>query len=124
MSQLAAQQIGSVPMAGKELMSAVELISRGYGNTTYSAISSPFIKLGMGLQSVFADDAAKRYADGATKRERGLFMALEGVSLLAGFPFTLVNRIRRMARSEDAADAARVLFGMRREARRGQRNRY
>ena len=124
MSQLAAQQIGSVPMAGKELMSAVELISRGYGNTTYSAISSPFIKLGMGLQSVFADDAAKRYADGATKRERGLFMALEGVSLLAEFPFTLVNRIRRMARSEDAADAARVLFGMRREARRGQRYRY
>ena len=124
MSQLAAQQIGSVPMAGKELMSAVELISRGYGNTTYSAISSPFIKLGMGLQSVFADDAAKRYADGATKRERGLFMALEGVSLLAEFPFTLVNRIRRMARSEDAADAARVMFGMRREARRGQRYRY
>ena len=124
MSQLAAQQIGSVPMAGKELMSAVELISRGYGNTTYSAISSPFIKLGMGLQSVFADDAAKRYADGATKRERGLFMALEGISLLAEFPFTLVNRIRRMARSEDAADAARVLFGMRREARRGQRYRY
>ena len=124
MSQLAAQQIGSVPIAGKELMSAVELISRGYGNTTYSAISSPFIKLGMGLQSVFADDAAKRYADGATKRERGLFMALEGVSLLAEFPFTLVNRIRRMARSEDAADAARVLFGMRREARRGQRYRY
>lgn len=124
MSQLAAQQIGSVPMAGKELMSAVELISRGYGNTTYSAISAPFIKLGMGLQSVFADDAAKRYADGATKRERGLFMALEGVSLLAEFPFTLVNRIRRMARSEDAADAARVLFGMRREARRGKRYRY
>lgn len=124
MSQLAAQQVGAVPMVGKELMSAVELISRGYGNTTYSAISSPFIKLGMGLQSVFADDAAKRYADGATKRERGLFMALEGVSLLAEFPFTLVNRIRRMARSEDAADAARVLFGMRREARRGQRYKY
>lgn len=124
LKQLAAQEVGSIPMVGKEFMAAVEALSSGGSGSTYSAISTPFIKLGMGAYNAFlADDAGKTYPDGSTKRERGLFMALEGVSLLTPFPSTLVNRIRRMGRSADAEEAARVLFGMRRQLQRYQRGR-
>jgi len=114
MRELVKQQVGATPVIGKEIMAAIESMSgRGFGQSNYSALTAPFVKLMQGFGGMAADDADKMYSDGSTKRERALVASLEGLSLLAPFPFTAVNRIRRIIRSEDGGDAARILFGMR-----------
>ena len=109
------QQVTSIPVIGKEIMAALqELAGKGYSESTYSALSAPFVKIMKGLSMTLSDDAGKLYRDGSTKFDRGVRSALEGTSLLLlPFPYTAVNRVYRALTSDDELEAMRIMFGMR-----------
>ncbi len=124
LSAFTKQTVESIPLVGKELMSFWESFSgQGYNGTTYSAFVAPLSKILKGYEDVTSEDSdeVSKYT-GMTKFERGIWNAVEGVSLITA-PFPVVGAKRLYLAAKEAGDgnflrALQTIIGQRKKIKR------
>lgn len=120
------QEIESIPIVGKEVSGVWDQLMWGDRIwQTNSVFAAPIIKLMNGPKDIFGEDSDKvsQYT-GLTKRERGIWNVIEGISLLSGvigsypLPVTSAKRAYTATKSEDPLSAIQTLIGQQKKIKK------
>jgi hypothetical protein len=115
--------VGSTPAIGKEIMSAID--GTHYSND-YTIVTEPFWRIWNGVKKISEDEEddtprARLMRNGLSKSEYGALSMLQGLSLLAGAPYSQARRLWLSGDAESVSDALLMNLGNRRAMERTQK---
>ena len=114
--------VGQTPVVGTEIMNAID--GKHYSDD-HTIVTEPFWKMWNGVRKIAEDDGDDTARDrlmrsGMSKSEYGTLSMLQGLSLLAGAPYSQARRVWLSGDARDAWDVLMVNMGNRRAMERTQ----
>ena len=115
--------VGQTPVVGTEIMNAID--GKSYSDD-HTIVTEPFWKMWNGVKKIAEDDSddtprERLTRGGLSKSEYGYLSMLQGLSLLAGAPYSQVRRIWLSGDAESVSDALLMNLGNRRAMERTQK---